>query len=76
MLHGVYANQPSFRPVEFIQGLNLIIAERTDTSTKKDTTNGLGKTTLVEIIDFCLGSTGTRLRASAKTPESDPQSSP
>jgi uncharacterized protein YydD (DUF2326 family) len=62
MLHGVYANQPSFRPVEFIQGLNLIIAERTDTSTKKDTTNGLGKTTLVEIIDFCLGSTGTRLR--------------
>jgi len=62
MLYGVSANKSSFHPVEFVQGFNLIIAERTDTSSKKDTTNGLGKTTLIEIIDFCLGSTGTRLR--------------
>lgn len=62
MIHGVYANQSSFHPVEFTTGLNVVLAERTDTSTQKDTRNGLGKTTLIEIIDFCLGATGKSLR--------------
>lgn len=56
MIHGVYANQPTFHPVEFTTGLNVVLAERTDASTQKDTRNGLGKSTLIEIIDFCLGS--------------------
>lgn len=56
MIHGIYANQPSFHPVEFTTGLNVVLAERTDASSKKDTRNGLGKSTLIEIIDFCLGS--------------------
>jgi len=55
MIHGVYANQSSFHPVEFTTGLNVVLAERTDTSSQKDTRNGLGKSTLIEIIDFCLG---------------------
>lgn len=62
MIHGIYANQSSFHSVEFTEGLNVILAERTDTSTQKDTRNGLGKTTLIEIIDFCLGSNGKPLR--------------
>lgn len=62
MIHGVYANQKSFHPVKFTSGLNIILAERTKTSTQKDTRNGLGKTTLIEIIDFCLGSQGKALR--------------
>lgn len=60
MIHGVYANQSSFHPVEFTTGLNVVLAERTDTSTQKDTRNGLGKSTLIEIIDFCLGARVTR----------------
>ena len=56
MIHGVYANQKGFRSVEFEAGLNLIVADRSQTASEKDTTNGLGKSALIDIIDFCLGS--------------------
>ena len=56
MIHGVYANRKSFQAVTFTQGLNVILADRAETSTEKDTRNGLGKSTLIRIIDFCLGS--------------------
>ena len=56
MIHGVSSNKTSFRRVEFKAGLNLVLADRSDVSTDKDTTNALGKSTLIEIIDFCLGS--------------------
>lgn len=54
-LIGVRANQRSFRAVTFTPGLNVILAERTKEATKKDSRNGLGKSTLIEIISFCLG---------------------
>lgn len=56
MIHRITANHSSFNPVEFTPGLNVILADRTETSTQKDTRNGLGKSTLIEIIHFCLGS--------------------
>ena len=56
MIHRITANKSSFHAVEFTQGLNVVLADRTDTSTQKDTRNGLGKSTLIDIIDFCLGS--------------------
>jgi uncharacterized protein YydD (DUF2326 family) len=55
MITRVFANQPSFKPVEFTSGMNIIWADRTKDSTKKDSRNGLGKSTLIEIIHFCLG---------------------
>ena len=55
MIHSITANHSSFNPVEFTPGLNVILADRTETSTQKDTRNGLGKSTLIEIIHFCLG---------------------
>lgn len=56
MIHSVSANQRTFHTVTFTSGLNVILAERSDAATEKDTRNGLGKSTLIEIIDFCLGS--------------------
>ena len=56
MIHRITANKSSFRPVEFTSGLNVVLADRTEESTQKDTRNGLGKSTLIDIIDFCLGS--------------------
>ncbi|MFD5570148.1 DUF2326 domain-containing protein [Streptomyces cadmiisoli] len=50
------ANKESFRAVRFEDGLNLIVAERSETSTDRDSRNGVGKSTFVEIIHFCLGS--------------------
>lgn len=56
MIHRVYANRESFRAVTFTEGLNVILADRAETSTEKDTRNGVGKSTLIRVIDFCLGS--------------------
>ncbi len=56
MIHSVAADRPSFKTVEFKPGFNVVLAERTKESTKKDSRNGLGKSTLIEIIHFCLGS--------------------
>ena len=60
MIHGISANKSTFHPVTFTTGLNVVLAERSATSTQKDTRNGLGKSTLIDIIDFCLGSRGTK----------------
>lgn len=62
MIKAVRANQASFKTVIFGEGFNVIVADRTKDSTKKDSRNGLGKTTLVEIIHFCLGGKGDALR--------------
>ncbi len=62
MIHNITANRPSFQSVQFATGLNIVIADRTEESTQKDTRNGLGKSTLVNIIDFCLGSRVTKGR--------------
>ena len=55
MIRGVRANRKEFNSVTFSDGFNIVLAERTKESTKKDTRNGLGKTTLLNIIHFCLG---------------------
>jgi uncharacterized protein YydD (DUF2326 family) len=59
MIRAVRCNEPSFHAVEFGPGLNVVLADRTQESTKTDSRNGLGKSTLIEIIHFCLGA-GTR----------------
>lgn len=55
MIKRLSANHPSFKPLEFSGGFNVILADRTKESSRKDTRNGLGKSTLIEIIHFCLG---------------------
>lgn len=55
-IESVTANQDSFRPVYLKPGFNVILADRTKESTRTDSRNGLGKSTLLEIIHFVLGS--------------------
>lgn len=55
MILGVRANREEFNNVSFSEGFNLIVADITKQSTDKDSRNGLGKTTLLNIIHFCLG---------------------
>lgn len=57
-LSRLYSNKPDkLGPVTFASGLNVILAEiRVPANRKKDTHN-LGKTTLGQMIDFCLLST-------------------
>lgn len=56
MIHSVSANNDGFRRVEFTPGLNVVLADRHKEATAKDTRNGVGKTLLIEIIHYCLGS--------------------
>ena len=55
MILGVRANRPEFNTVSFSAGFNVVVADITKQSTEKDSRNGLGKTTLLNIIHFCLG---------------------
>ena len=55
MIHSISSNQSSFKAVKFIDGFNVVLAKRTQESTDKDSVNGLGKSTLIDILHFCLG---------------------
>src|SRR4051812_16114136 len=57
MIRAVSADRPSFKTVEFTPGFNIVLAERTEESGERDSRNGLGKSTLIDIIHYCLGST-------------------
>lgn len=50
----LFSNNAGFHPVEFHDGLNVILGKRTKASNK--TTNGVGKSLIIKLIDFCLGS--------------------
>lgn len=58
MIKSVRSNNSLFNTVKFHNGFNVILADRSNAKSEdetKKTRNGLGKTTLVEIIHFCLG---------------------
>ena len=55
MIRSVRCNKDTFKTINFNPGFNVVTAERTKESSKKDSRNGLGKSTLIEIIQFCLG---------------------
>src|ERR1039457_6930304 len=57
MIKRISCDQESFKESSFKPGFNIIIAERTEKSTDKDSRNGAGKTSLVEVIHFLLGNT-------------------
>ncbi|MDR0394903.1 MAG: DUF2326 domain-containing protein [Tannerella sp.] len=48
------------RTIEFRTGLNLIVDE-TPENNKKTTGNNVGKTTILRLVDFCLGSSGKNI---------------
>jgi len=54
-LSRLYTNKPLvFDPVDFVSGLNVVLAEIRLPENKKKDTHNLGKTTLGRLIDFCL----------------------
>ena len=56
MITRVWSSLPLFRDVNFRQGMNVVLADQVDDADEMESTNGLGKTTLLRIIQFCLGS--------------------
>jgi uncharacterized protein YydD (DUF2326 family) len=60
MIKKIYSTLSTFNTIELHEGLNIFLADVTQKSTVKDTRNGLGKTTFIEIIHFLYGSSCTQ----------------
>lgn len=66
MLVSLSCSDSRFAPIYFSPGLNVVLSERTELEAGKKTVNGTGKTTLLKIIDFCLGAELGRLELPAE----------
>jgi hypothetical protein len=55
MIISIESSIPTFKPVQFHPGLNVLLADTQPESTEKQTRNSAGKTSLIEIIHFLLG---------------------
>jgi len=55
MIHRIFSTLSSFKTLEFRPGLNVLIAKKELGASNKQTRNGTGKTSLVEIIHFLSG---------------------
>ena len=51
----VTSSDARFKTVDFRNGLNIIVADRTETSVQGDSRNSVGKTSLVKVLRYLLG---------------------
>src|SRR5260370_23938917 len=56
MIDAIESSLPSFKALQFHEGLNVLLADMLPTSTEKQSRNSAGKTSLLEIIHFVHGS--------------------
>ncbi|MEU4117773.1 hypothetical protein AB0F71_25170 [Kitasatospora sp. NPDC028055] len=63
MLRRLSADDARFKTVVFAPGLNLVLADRTNTSATTDSRNSAGKSSIIELVHFLLGA-----RADARSP--------
>jgi uncharacterized protein YydD (DUF2326 family) len=52
VIHRIYSSLKTFKEIRFGSGLNLLLADKVATSTAKQTRNGAGKSSLLEIVHF------------------------
>jgi uncharacterized protein YydD (DUF2326 family) len=60
MILALHGSGPGFHGLEFKPGLNVVLADRSPGAASKDSRNGLGKSTVIQLIHFCLGSKASK----------------
>lgn len=56
MIHHVFSTLPSFKSLDDLKpGLNVLLAQKTEGASSKQTRNRAGKTSFVELVHFLLG---------------------
>ena len=55
MIRRVFSSLPGFKELAFRPGFNVLVADKTDNSTDRQTRNRAGKSSLLEVIHFALG---------------------
>lgn len=55
MIHRVYSSLPTFKDIKFRPGLNVLLAEKCEGATYRQTRNRAGKTSLIETVHFLTG---------------------
>ncbi|HXW71011.1 MAG TPA: ABC-three component system protein [Methylocella sp.] len=60
MIHGVSSDLLSFKTLTFGPGLNILLADKSEGATDRQSRNGAGKTSFVELIHFLLGANSDR----------------
>ncbi|MGA4902832.1 ABC-three component system protein [Streptomyces griseoincarnatus] len=68
MLRRLSADHGSFRTVTFRPGINLLVADTTETSRETDSRNGTGKSSLVELLHFLLGANAGKKSLTSRRP--------
>jgi uncharacterized protein YydD (DUF2326 family) len=56
VIHRVYSDLPRFKNLTFKKGFNVLLAEKSPGATDKQTRNRAGKSSLLDVIHFLLGS--------------------
>jgi len=65
-LSSLTSSDPRFKTLRFREGLNILVADRTETSEQGDSRNSIGKTSFVKVLKYVLGGD---LAAEFKVPE-------
>ena len=55
MIHAVFSSLKTFKTLEFHQGLNVLLCEKSPGATEQQTRNRAGKSTFVELLNFVCG---------------------
>ncbi|GAB2961023.1 ABC-three component system protein [Streptomyces heilongjiangensis] len=68
MLRRLFADHASFHSVTFRPGINLLVADTTESSRETDSRNGTGKSSLIELLHFLLGANAGKKSLASRRP--------